>query len=76
MEKIKEKVRILTPEFKEYRKGKYETIRTYAKMAQGEMTRYILMNRLEKPEQIRRFQWDGFAFCEKLSDENHYLFVK
>lgn len=76
MEKIKEKVRILTPEFKEYREGKYETIRTYAKMARGEMTRYILMNRLEKPEQIRRFQWDGFVFCEKLSDENHYLFVK
>lgn len=74
--KLQAKVRIVTPEFKEFRKGKYETIRTYAKMARGEMTRYILLNRLDKPEDIRNFEWDGFHYCAELSDEQKYIFVK
>lgn len=76
MDKLQAKVRIVTPEFKEFRKGKYETIRTYAKMARGEMTRHILLNRLDRPEDIRNFEWDGFRYCAELSDEQKYIFVK
>lgn len=75
-DKIKAATRFITPEFKEYRKGKYETIRTYAKMARGEMTRYLLLHRTEEPEQIKNFSWDGFEFCEALSSEERYIFVK
>lgn len=76
MEKIEKEVRVITPEFKEFRKGKHETIRTYAKMARGEMTRYILQNRIEEPEQIKKFTWEDFSFKEELSDESHYIFTK
>jgi len=48
MKRLEKEVRVVTPEFKERRNGKYETIRTYAKMARGEMTRYILLNRLNR----------------------------
>lgn len=76
MDKLEKKVHIITPEFKEYRNGKYETIRTYAKMARGEMSRYILLNRLEDPEKIKDFTWDNFNYCPKLSDEHKYVFLK
>lgn len=76
MDKLEKEVKIITPEFKEFRNGKYETIRTYAKMARGEMTRYILENRIETPGHIRRFQWDGFRYVPELSDESHYIFVQ
>lgn len=76
MEQLQKEVQIITPEFKELRKGKYETIRTYAKMARGEMTRYILTNRIEKPEFLKKFKWDGFEFRKELSDTQHYIYTK
>lgn len=76
MDNVQKNVRVITPEFKELRKGKYETIRTYAKMARGEMTRYILKNRIEKPELLKQFKWDGFEFRKELSDEQHYIYTK
>lgn len=76
MKRLENEVRILTPVFQEYWKGKYETVRTYAKMARGEMTRYILHNRLENPAELREFRWDGFRFCAELSDEKKYIFLK
>ena len=76
IEKIQLEVRMITPEFKELRKGKYETIRTYAKMARGEMTRYILLNRIEKPERIQEFEWDGFRYCAELSEKDNYVWTR
>lgn len=76
MKRLEKEVRVVTPEFKELRNGKYETIRTYAKMARGEMTRYILLNRLNKPEELQGFQWDGFRYNAELSDTHRYIFTK
>lgn len=76
MKRLEKEVRVVTPEFKERRNGKYETIRTYAKMARGEMTRYILLNRLNKPEELQGFQWDGFRYNAELSDTHRYIFTK
>lgn len=76
MKVIREKVRVITPEFQEWRDGKYETIRTYAKVARGIMTRYILLNRVEDPEELKSFRWDGFTFNPELSDEEHYFFTR
>lgn len=76
MEQLGREVRVITPEFKELRNGKYETIRTYAKMARGEMTRYILLNRLTKPEELQKFQWDGFRYNARLSEGDRYIFTK
>lgn len=76
MEKLDREIRLITPEFKEYKNGKYETIRTYAKMARGEMTRYLLLKRIRQPEDIKKFQWDGFRYSAILSNEKHYVFTK
>jgi UPF0246 protein BF3795 len=76
MNVIRGEVRVVTPEFQEWRDGKYETIRTYAKVARGIMTRYILLNRVEDPGELKSFRWDGFTFNPELSDEEHYFFTR
>lgn len=73
---IKTKVTVITPEFKEYRNGRYETIRTYAKIARGAMTRHIILNRLESPEQLTAFTWENFRFNPELSDGSTYTFTR
>lgn len=76
MDEIRKKVRVVTPEFQEFRNGKYETIRTYAKQARGAMTRYILLNRIEKTEQLRAFEWNNFRWNKEISDEERYVFTR
>lgn len=76
MEMLKQEVKVITPEFQEERDGKYETIRTYAKLARGVMTRYILTNRIEKPEQLKEFEWERFRFNEKISESDKFIFTR
>ncbi len=47
----------------------------YAKMARGEMVRFMAGNRAEKPEALRDFGWSGYHFDEKRSSEETYVFV-
>ena len=35
------------------------------------MTRFILKNRIENPEDLKSFSWEGFEFNESLSDEKY-----
>lgn len=76
MDEIRKAVRVVTPEFQEYRNGKYETIRTYAKQARGAMTRHILLNRIEEPEKLRAFEWNHFRWNKEISDEERYVFTR
>lgn len=76
MDEIRKAVRVITPEFQEYRNGKYETIRTYAKQARGAMTRHILLNRIEKPEKLRTFMWNDFRWNKDISNEEKYIFTR
>ena len=74
MPRLDSAVKRIVPEFVEYRNGKYETIRTYAKIARGEMTRYILRNRIETPEKLKSFTGAGFRYAAELSDDVRYVF--
>ena len=40
------------------------------------MTRYIVMHRVEDPEELKAFHGDGYAFNADLSDEEHYFFIR
>lgn len=55
--------------------GKPATVVVYTKMSRGEMTRSILKNRIEDPEELKSFSWEGFEFDESLSDEKSYVFI-
>ena len=74
--KIEDSVRIITPEFKVWKIGKAETIVIYAKMARGQMSRYIIKNKISNPEELKSFTWEGFQYKETLSSENNWVFLQ
>lgn len=76
MESLKSKVRIISPEFKEYQNGKYEVIRAHAKIARGEMAGFIIRNRIESPDELTSFTSHGFKYDAALSTSGSMVFAK
>lgn len=66
----------LTITFCELAGGKLVTKGTYAKMARGEMVRYMAEKCIEDPIQIREFDRLGYRFMEGLSSESEYVFER
>lgn len=73
--RVEEEVRVITPDFQVWKGGGLKTIVIYAKMCRGEMVRFLIKNRIDRPEDLKAFSWEGFAFDEKGSTENHWLFT-
>ena len=48
----------------------------YAKIARGQMTRFIIENALDNPEMIKTFDVDGYRFTPEISTENEWLFTR
>ena len=48
----------------------------YAKMARGEMVRFMAGMQAETPEQMKDFSWSGYRFAEERSSETEYVFVR
>ena len=74
--KVGSTVRIITPELKVWKDGKAQTIVIYMKMARGQMTRYILKNRITDPEALKNFSWEGFTYDESLSNGDNWVFLQ
>lgn len=70
------KATMITPVFKELKNGEYKVVMTYAKNARGRMTRYILENNLQSPEEIKGFDWDNYRFHESLSSDTEWVFTR
>lgn len=68
--------RCITCVFGELVNGKVVQKGVYAKMARGEMVRFMAGIRAEKPEQIKDFDWSGYQFDEGRSSEMEYVFVR
>ena len=66
----------ITCVFGEIVNGKVAQKGTYAKMARGEMVRFMAEYRVEKPEEIKAFDRLNYAFSEELSSETEYVFIK
>ena len=56
-------------------KGKKRINTTMAKMARGQMARFILENSIETPELLKAFDGCGFAYEESLSNPNRYVYL-
>lgn len=68
--------RFITCVFGEWSGGKIVQKGTYAKMARGEMVRFLAERQAEKPEEAREFDRLGYRFVSGQSDENTYVFVR
>ena len=70
------KVPIITPIFKDYKNGEYKTIMTFAKLARGQMVRYIIENDINTIDGIKGFNVGGYGFDDNLSSENELVFTR
>ena len=68
--------RFITCVFGEMEKGRVVQKGVYAKMARGEMVRYMAARNVRQPEEIREFCLSGYRFREELSSEKEYIFVR
>ncbi len=66
----------VTCTFVEKYNGKLVTKATYAKMARGEMVRYMAENNIETPDDIKSFDRLGYKFRDDLSTEREYVFER
>ena len=48
----------------------------YAKMARGEMVRFMAGIQAEKPGQIKDFNWSGYLYDEGRSSDIEYVFIR
>lgn len=60
--------------FGEYDGKKVRQKGTYAKMARGEMVRFMAEQQIEDPCEIKKFDRLGYQFREDLSSETEYVF--
>ncbi|MBZ0333355.1 peroxide stress protein YaaA [Marinobacter sp. AL4B] len=67
---------LITPQFKDFKNGKYKIISFYAKKARGLMCRYAIQNQITQAEDLKGFDWDGYYFSEEQSDKNNWVFLR
>lgn len=70
------KGRIITPVFKDKKKGEYKIISFFAKKARGLMSRYIIQNKLTNPEDIKSFNVNGYMYKRGQEDSDNWLFIR
>ncbi|NND09731.1 MAG: peroxide stress protein YaaA [Flavobacteriaceae bacterium] len=70
------KVPVITATFKDYKNGEYKSIMTYAKLARGYMTRYIVDTDANTIEDIKGFNYEGYGYSEELSGDHELVFIR
>ena len=70
------KVPVITPEFKDYKDGKLKIISFFAKKARGMMVRYIIDTNAETVDELKGFNYEGYAFDSNLSKGNTLVFTR
>ncbi len=68
--------RYITCVFGELDDGKIVQKGVYAKMARGEMVRFLAGIHAEVPEQLKGFDWSGYQFDEARSSASEYVFLR
>ncbi len=67
-------VPVITPLFEDWKGGNYKIISFYAKRARGLMARYAIDKKITKPEQLRLFDTEGYAYVPASSSETSWVF--
>ena len=68
--------RLITPEFKDWKNGKYKMISFFAKKARGLMVRYAIDHNIQKAEGLQNFDYDGYHFNLELSQADKWVFSR
>lgn len=69
-------VPIIHPEFKDEKNGTYKVISFFAKKARGLMSRFIIMNEIENPNDLKAFNLEGYVYNHEMSSEYKPVFTR
>lgn len=70
------KVPVITANFKDFKNGEYKTIMTFAKLARGYMTRYVIDTNAQTLDDLKGFNYEGYNFSEPMSTETELVFIR
>ena len=68
--------KVVSPVFKDYKNGKYKIISFFAKKARGLMTRYLIENRIDSPNGLAGFNYDGYKYSKSESTDQSPVFLR
>lgn len=69
-------IRYVTCVFGELKNGQVKVKATEAKMARGEMVRFMAEKKIEDVEETKKFSCLGYCYAEEFSTEDTYTFIK
>lgn len=70
------KAQIIKPVFLDQKHGKYKVISFYAKKARGLMARYMIENQLERLDDLKSFNIDGYYYDAESSLKGELVFKR
>ncbi len=68
--------RMIHVQFKEQKDGGYKTIGIHAKKARGLMSRFVIRNRIDIPEDIKQFNQAGYHYRPDMSSASAWVFAR
>jgi len=68
--------RVINVDFKDWKNGQYKIISFYAKKARGMMSRFVIQQRISDPEQLKRFDVQGYYYSAEQSRADHLVFLR
>lgn len=67
---------VISPVFKDWKNGDYKLISFFAKKARGTMSAWVLKNRIEDVESLKKFRLDGYRYSAKESTPAKPVFLR
>lgn len=70
------KSRVVVPSFYEEANGEIKMVTVYAKKARGMITQFIIKNQIQKVEDLKAFDTEGYYFDNMRSSNEKWVFVR
>ncbi|WP_342654518.1 peroxide stress protein YaaA [Pseudomonas sp. F3-2] len=68
--------RVIDTEFRDQKNGQYKIISFYAKKARGMMSRFVISERIDKPDDLKQFDVQGYRYSKELSKADKLVFLR
>jgi len=68
--------RMINVQFKEQKDDGYKIIGIHAKRARGLMSRFVIQNRIDTPEDIKQFDLADYCYRADMSTESEWVFAR
>ena len=75
-QRVRKEVHIIQPLFYIRKGGNLKMQAVWAKTCRGTMTRFIIENRIDKPEGLNAFSYEGFTYEQNLGESDYPHFIK